>query len=166
MPAVSNTSPILNLAIIGRLSLLHEQFGEVWIPQAVVGELRCEEDLPGSPAVSDALSAGWLRVKEVGDQMLVQTLRQDLDRGEAEAIVLALEVNAEWVLLDERDARRIAKTLGLSVTGVLGVLARAHREGSLPALSEAVDGLRQAAGFWVGDELLTDLLRKAREEDG
>jgi len=47
MRAVSNTSPVLNLAIVGRLSLLRDQFGEIWIPQAVLDELRVEEDLPG-----------------------------------------------------------------------------------------------------------------------
>ena len=51
MPVVSNTSPILNLAIVGQLSLLHEQFGEVWIPPAVLEELRVTEGLPGSEAV-------------------------------------------------------------------------------------------------------------------
>ena len=59
MPVVSNTSPVLNLAIIGQLSLLHEQFGEIWIPSAVLGELRVEEDLPGCQAVRRALGAEW-----------------------------------------------------------------------------------------------------------
>lgn len=165
MPVVSNTSPILNLAIVDRLSLLREQFNEVWIPQAVVDELRTAEDLPGSPAVRNALSQGWLTVREVSDQTLVQTLRQELDGGEAEAIALAMEVNADWILLDEREGRRVAKTLGLRVTGVLGILARAYREGGLPSLSKAVDTLREAAGFRVGQELLAELLRQERNED-
>lgn len=55
MPVVSNTSPIMNLAIIGELSLLRDQFGEVLIPGAVFEELRVEEDLPGSQNVRDAL---------------------------------------------------------------------------------------------------------------
>lgn len=59
MPVVSNTSPLLNLAIIGRLSLLHQQFAEVWIPPAVRRELRPEEDVPGSHAVREASALGW-----------------------------------------------------------------------------------------------------------
>jgi len=51
MPAVSNTSPILNLAIIDYLFLMREQFGQLFIPPAVLHELRIEEDLPGSRAV-------------------------------------------------------------------------------------------------------------------
>jgi len=51
MLVVSDTSPVLNLAIIGRLDFLHQQFGTVWLPQAVIEELRSEQDLPGSAAV-------------------------------------------------------------------------------------------------------------------
>jgi len=142
MPVVSNTSPILNLAVIERLALLSDRFGEVWVPPDVLKELRPEEDLPGSRAVREAREAGWLQVKAVKDQPLAQVLRRELDKGEAEAIALALEVKAEWTLLDERDARRVAKQLGLKVTGVLGILLRARREGKLPSLQQAMEQLR------------------------
>jgi hypothetical protein len=163
MPVVSNTSPVLNLAIIGQLSLLREQFGEIWIPAAVLEELRVEEDLPGSQAAGEALEAGWLRVEEVKDQALAQVLQRDLDRGEAEAIVLAVQVKAERVLLDEREGRRVAKSLGLKVTGVLGILLRARREGRLPSLRKAMDELRERAGFRIGAELYADLIRESGE---
>lgn len=163
MPVVSNTSPVLNLAIIGQLVLLREQFGEVRIPPAVLRELRPEEDLPGSSAVREAREAGWLRVEEVKDQPLVQMLRRDLDEGEAEAIALALQVKAEWTLLDQREGRRIAKSLGLKVTGVLGILLRARREGKLPSLQMAMEQLREKVGFHVGAELFADLLRESGE---
>src|SRR6266545_3242625 len=134
MPVVSNTSPVLNLAIIDQLVLLREQFGEIWVPPAVLKELRPEEDLPGASAMREAREAGWLRIEEVQDQPAVQLLRRDLDQGEAEVIALALQVKAEWTLLDERDARRVAKSLGLKVTGVLGILLRAQQESKLPSL--------------------------------
>jgi len=157
MPVVSNTSPVLNLAIVGQHSLLHEQFGEIWIPTAVLEELRVEEELPGSHAVREALEAGWLRVEEAKDQTLVQVLQRDLDRGEAEAIVLALQVKASRVLLDEREGRRIAKSLGLKVTGVLGILLRAQRAGKLTSLRKAIDELQERAGSRIGTALYTDL---------
>jgi predicted nucleic acid-binding protein len=65
MPVVSNTSPVLNLAVIGRLSLLHDQFGEILIPNAVLEELRIQEDLPGSQAMREALKEGWLLIQGV-----------------------------------------------------------------------------------------------------
>lgn len=86
MPTVSNTSPLLNLAIVDQLSLLEQQFETVWVPQAVIEELRVKESLPGSQAIREAIEEGWLLVKPVQDQMLVQALQRDLDKGEAEAI--------------------------------------------------------------------------------
>jgi hypothetical protein len=164
MPVVSNTSPVLNVAIVGRLSLLRERFGEIWIPAAVLEELRVEEDLPGSQAVREALEAEWLRVEEAKDQALAQVLQRDLDRGEAEAIALPVQVKAEWTLLDEREARRVAKSLGLKVTGVLGILLRAQREGRLPSLQKAMGELRERAAFRIGGGLYADLIGESGED--
>ena len=163
MPVVSNTSPVLNLAIVGRLSLLRKQFGEIRIPPAVLQELRVGEDLPGSQSVRGAVEKGWLRVEEVKDRPFVQVLQRDLDKGEAEAIALALQVKAKWTLLDEREGRRVAKSLGLKVTGVLGILLRAWREGELPSLQRAMEELRAKAGFRLGVELFADLVRESGE---
>jgi len=115
--------------------------------------------------VEEALEAGWLRVEEVQDQALSQVLQRDLDRGEAEAIVLALQVKAERVLLDEREGRRVAKSLGLKVTGVLGILLRARREGRLASLQKAMDELREQAGFRIGAELYAGLIRESEEDE-
>lgn len=118
MPVVSNTSPILNLAIIGHLNLLRQQFGEIQIPAIVLQELKISEARPGSQVIQDAIASGWIQLQPVENQALVQVLRQTLDGGEAEAIALALEQSAQWLLLDERDGRKVAKSLGLQVTGV------------------------------------------------
>ena len=166
MPGVSDTSPVLNLAIINRLDLLREQFGEIWLPPTVIEELRLEEELPGSRAVRGAREAGWLRVGEVKDQPLLQVLQRDLDRGEAEAIALALQMKAEWILLDERDARKVAKSLGLRVTGLLGILLRARRQGKLLSLQKVMEELRENAGFRIGAELVADLLKESGETPG
>lgn len=163
MPVVSNTSPLLSLAIIGRLSLLREQFSEVLIPPKVLEELRVEEALPGSDALREAMHIGWLRVKEVDDRPFVHLLRRDLDHGEAEAIALAKQLSANWTLLDEREARRIAKSLGLRVTGALGVLLTGHREGKLPSLLQAMQDLQEQVGFHIGAELFTEVLKESGE---
>jgi len=111
MLVVSNTSPILNLAIIGQLELLRQQFGEVLIPSVVREELRPEEELPGAREVQSALQAGWLRVLDPRNAEVVQTLRLELDQGEAAAIALALEVKPEFILMDESDGRAKARCL-------------------------------------------------------
>jgi predicted nucleic acid-binding protein len=163
MPVVSNTSPLLNLAAIGHLAFLQQQFERVWIPAAVHAELRVEEDLPGSQAAREAIAAGWLRMQEVPDRALVGILERDLDAGEAEAIAMAVHMKADLVLIDEREGRRIAKSLGLKVTGVLGILLRARSEGRLASMRSALTPLQEQVGFRIGQDLLARILREAGE---
>lgn len=115
MPVVSNTSPILNLAIVDRLVLLRQQFGEVLIPNGVLDELKVGEERPGSQAIREAISTGWIQTQEVSNKPLAQVLKQTLDRGEAEAIALATELKADWTLLDEREGRKVAKYLVFNI---------------------------------------------------
>lgn len=163
MPVVSNTSPVLNLAIIGRLTLLEQQFGEIWLPPAVLSELRLDEDLPGVQVIREALAAQWIHSQAVEEVSLVEVLRRELDNGEAEAIALAVQLKAKRILLDEKEGRRIAKTLELPSTGVLGILLRAKKEGALPSIREAIQQLQTQAGFRIGAELLIDILRTSDE---
>ena len=164
MPIVSNTSPILNLAIIGKLALLHEQFGEVLIPEAVLSELRVDEELPGSYIVRGALTDGWIKVVEVNETGIIRAMQRDLDRGESEAIALAIQVNSDWILLDERDGRKAARSMQLKTVGVLGVLLKARREGSLESLRNAMDKLRKEAGFYIKADFYNTLLHAAGEK--
>jgi hypothetical protein len=85
MQIVSNTSPILNLAIINRLDLLKKQFTQVIIPEAVLGELKIETNLLGSSEIRKALDEGWIDVKKIKDVQLFKLLSQHLDFGESEA---------------------------------------------------------------------------------
>lgn len=156
MPTVSNTSPILNLAIIGQLSLLHRQFEQVVIPQAVLEECRIAEDLPGTKEIANAVQEGWLSVRTLSRHIDAALLERELDKGEAEAIALALELSAELVLVDEREARRVCQSIGIKVTGVLGILAKAHKEGYVPSFKKAVYMLQERAGFYISDRVLKE----------
>ena len=163
MPIVSNTSPILNLAIIGELSLLQEQFREILIPEAVLAELRVGEELPGSHIVRGALKDGWIKIENVKETGISKAMQRDLDKGESEAIALAIQVNADWILMDERDGRKAARSVQLKTVGILGVLLKARREGSLESLSNAMNKLRKNAGFYIKTDLYNALLREAGE---
>ena len=158
MLVVSNTSPILNLAIVDRLILLEQQFGEILIPGAVLDELKINEKRPGSQAIREAISVGWIQLREVSNQPLTQLLKQTLDNGEAEAIALAVELKADWTLLDEREGRKVAKSLGLKVTGILGVLLRA-KQADIKSLQPVIDDLISKAGFRIAPELLLQILK-------
>ena len=162
MIVVSDTSPVLNLARIGRLELLPLLYHEVLIPSAVYRELTAtyKRDLP---AMIDLASAPWLIVAAAEDQNRVQELRGDLDPGEAEAIVLAIERRADLLLVDERRGRRTATAAGLTVTGLLGVVARAKRVGLIDLAKPVLDELTQIARFWIGPDLYREVLRELDE---
>lgn len=163
MPVISNTSPILNLAIIDHLHLLKQQFDEVLIPSEVVAELKLDSDYLGVGPVQDALRAQWLQVVELTNQKLAHALKLELDQGEAAAIALALELDHEQILLDERDGRAKAKALGLQPIGILGVLLRAKFESQIPSVETVMDRLRQDAGFFISANLYDAILIEAGE---
>ena len=163
MPVISNTSPILNLAIVDHLFLLKQQFGEVLIPSEVIAELKLGTDYPGVEPVQDALRAQWLQVIELTNQKLAHALRLELDQGEAAAIALALDLDHKQILLDERDGRAKAKALGLQPIGILGVLLRAKFEGKIPSVETVMQRLRQDAGFFISANLYNAVLTEAGE---
>ncbi len=98
-------------------------------------------------------------VTPVSNIGMAEVLRTELDGGESEAIALAFETHAEFVLLDERDARRVATRLNMKTTGVLGVLLKAHRMKIIPDLSQTLRDLRTRAGFHLSDEIISAVLR-------
>ena len=79
MPAVSDTSPVLNLAIINQLDLLQEQFTEVLIPPAVLAELMPETKFPEAETIQQAQEAGWLQAVELKDTRLKRALRLEVN---------------------------------------------------------------------------------------
>jgi len=163
MPVVRNTSPILNLAIINRLDLLRQQFGEVLIPPAVLSELKADTDFPGADRIREALLQAWLQARELTNVNLARVLNRDLDQGEGETIALALQFGLDTVLMDEHDGRVAAKAMGLTPVGILGVLVRAKRAGALESVESAMRALQDEAGFYIADDLFDAVLREAGE---
>lgn len=105
---------------------------------------------------------GW-KTRSVTNRALVDSLRLELDAGEAEAIALAIELKADLVLLDERLARRVVTGLGLKFAGVLGLLVEAKRRGLILLVKPLVDALMSRAGFWVGQDLYSRVLAEVGE---
>ena len=97
------------------------------------------------PGAREVARAKWITVRDVTAQEIVQLLEMELEEGEAEAIALAHEIGAKVVLLDERDARRAAKQLGLRVLGTVGILIWARRAGEIVSL-------RNGGGSWASPD--------------
>jgi uncharacterized protein len=163
MRAVSNTSPLSNLASIGRLPLLKSQFSEIWIPPAVVRELEAHPDPVALAAIQDAHREARIKPAPAPPSHLLNVLLLHLDRGEAEAIALAAHLKADMVLIDEQEGRQLAAEAGLSVTGVLGILLRAKQTGQIPALKPEIQSLRDKARFFIAPALEARLLAAAGE---
>jgi len=163
MLAVSNTSPLSNLASIGRLELLRSQFPELWIPDAVAVELDSHPDPVARATIQNAIRVQWIQIRTPQDSGLLRLLSLQLHRGEAEAIALANDLNADFVLIDEQEGRQLASRTGLAVAGVLGVLLRAKRTGEIAAVKPEMENLRTKAHFFVSRQLEMRILAAAGE---
>jgi predicted nucleic acid-binding protein len=119
---ISDTSVVSNLILIDHLHILYDLFGEIIIPTAVKKEiLRLEEygiDL------SKFHNSKWIKTKDPINKEMEKNLLESLDAGESAAITLAYELNADYLAIDERAGRRTAKSLGIQIIGLVGILIR------------------------------------------
>jgi predicted nucleic acid-binding protein len=160
MIVVSDTSVLSNLYQIGLLYLLPEFFGDTYIPPAVARELNA---IPEQKVAFKA--AKWLKVEapEVPPQSLTALL-EVIDVGEAEAILLAEEKKATFLLMDEIAGRASAKMRNLKVIGILGLLARAKNEAKITHVKPHILAL-QKVGFRLNAKLIQHILRQVGEEE-
>jgi uncharacterized protein len=135
---------------------------EVLLPDAVRKEVVIR--VAGKSAaelVASAKQKAWIRRQSVGDTFAVMVLQARVGLGEAEAITLAKEVKAGWVLLDDDLARAHASSVGLRVKGTAGILLAGYKADFLVDLKEDLDKLR-SQGFWLGDQLYRAILPEGR----
>ena len=155
MIVVSDTSPILNLSIIGQLDLLRKLFSALVLPPSVAQELD-RHQIEVQPQ--------WMSVVAAQDREQFADLRQHLDPGEAEVIVVALELQASLILIDEHRGRQIAAARGLGFMGLLGVLSEAKERGLILECKPLLDGMIEDAGFWIGNDLRSRFLVRLGEQ--
>ncbi len=158
MLIVSDTSPITNLIQIGHLDLLQRVFGQVIIPLKVYEELTVYENQKEEIERRD-----WILVRKANNQQEVAKLEDILDAGEAEAIVLANELNADVLIIDERKGRSEAEFRGLKIIGLLGVLIQGKRKGYIVELKPILDTLIKDIGFRVSNNLYERILKEVNE---
>ncbi len=157
---VVNTSPLVFLGHLGRLALLQREGREICIPRAVAEEVAEKPDAAAQAV--QAACAAWMQVRDVADRTAVSLVQAALHKGEAEAIVLATELQAERLVMDDLDARRFAARCGLKVVGTVGILLSAKRRGEIVSLREEIDRLA-ALGFRANPRLIAAVLQSAGE---
>jgi len=161
MIIVSDTSALGNLAIVNHLWLLQTIYGTVLIPDVVAREIS---NAP-SPAIQAVLALDWIETRAIVNLSMANALQRDqnLDPGESHAIVLALEQQADELLIDERRGRREAAKLGIPIIGILGILLLAKQRQLLPRIQPVLDALIEQASFRVSSGLYSQVLLQANE---
>lgn len=159
MIVVSNSTPLIALARIHRLGLLCSLFKRISIPPEVHQEVCVAGQ--GLPGAAEVKHADWIDVVTPGaapDPGMASACR-DLGAGERGAILLAADLKADLVLLDEGKARQIAREAALPMMGGLGILEAGARKGLIPDLRQTYIDLLQA-GVWLDLRLLQDSLAR------
>ena len=160
MAAVSNNSPLILFAAIGRLDLFLGLFNEVLIPPAVWREVVTSGT--GIFGTDDVQRAGWILQRTLPNREVPHWLAT-LHPGEAEAIALASSLGpAIPLLLDDRRARRVALQAGLDVIGCGGALVLAKKDGHIPSVRPILSDLI-AAGLYLGEAARREILDFAGE---
>jgi predicted nucleic acid-binding protein len=155
MIVIADTTPLNYLVLIDRVEVLPQLYGRVLIPLAVWEEMQ----RPETPDVVRAWVAqppAWLEIRPVAKNP--DAVVQNLGAGECEAIALAEELHADRLIMDDREARRVATKRNLIVMGTLGVLVESCERGLLD-FSDAIARLQQTS-FYVSPEVLNPLLQR------
>jgi predicted nucleic acid-binding protein len=123
MRVVVNATPLIALSLVDRLDLLHRLFDEIIVPPAVYDEITAKD--AGQAGVTALRSVAWMKIVSLRTSPTIEPLLLGLDEGELQVLLLAREVYPDWVLMDERLGRRVAKAMGLPVKGTMGILLAA-----------------------------------------
>ena len=154
---VSNATPIISLASVGKLSLLENLFGKVYVPRAVVNEIQTGK-YPGH----EELDGDFFEIVYVNNKINLSFLLNDLDLGEAESIVVAKEIEADLLLIDERLGYKIAQLHGLPVIGTLTVLLMGKKRGLIQAVKPVLDEMIEN-GRWYSRKVYDHFLKSIGE---
>lgn len=133
-------------------------YQEISIPYAVFQEIEAGRN---KTYYQDVSAIAWIKIQEIRDKKALKYFL-DLDAGEAEAIVLANEIGADLIILDERLGRFHAKHADLNVTGTIGILIKAKSKELIPAVKPLLHELIEK-DVWISTTLMDEILRKANE---
>ena len=146
---ISDTSCLILFDRIGEFNLLHKIYGEITTTQEVLEEY--------SRQIPD-----WIQIENVKNKKKQKELEKIVDKGEASAIVLALELEDSVLIIDDKRGRKLAKELEIELTGTLGTLLKAKQKGIISAIRPLLVKLKQI-NFRISQDLEKRILKKAGE---
>ena len=155
MIVIADTSPINYLIRIGEIEVLPKLYGRILVPPSVCDELK-RPQAPEPVRLWIAQPPAWLEIRVPGQKPDAELVKADLDDGERDAILLAQELDAEELIIDEMRGRKEAQRRHLHFIGTLGVLRTADRQGLLD-FKTAVDQLRRT-NFYIAQDILDRLI--------
>jgi uncharacterized protein len=147
---VADATPLIYLAAIGQFDVLGVLYGRIVIPGAVYDEVVMHG--AGRAGAAETAGAAWIDRQAVSNRAEATSLQAHLDSGESEAIVLADELHADLVVMDEAAGRRILAGRGIAFIGTVGVLMQAKKRGLIAELKPELDQLR-ACGFHLSERV-------------
>lgn len=158
---IVNTTPLIALCHVGQLDVLKKIYGEISIPQAVYRELAEKKESICKKQVDDSLD--WIHVEKIENQMAKAMFKTQLHDGEVEVMILAKEKNADIIIIDDANAKKHAKYLKLPVTGTIGVLIRAKKQGYISELKPILQGMIDK-NIYISEKLMRLCLEQVNEE--
>jgi len=160
MVVISNSTPLIYLSKMGEFDLLKNLFAEIIVADKVYEEVVVQG--AGKSGSDEVRNADWIKRQSVSDQAAVQKLRDDtlLDAGESETLVLATELSAGLVLLDDRKARRVAVKMKVKRVGTIAIILMAYKRGLIPDLPSVLQKARQKA-FRINERVFKHLKKQA-----
>ena len=160
---VSNTTPLSTLARVDRLDWIPLRWGHVTIPGAVWRELGALRDAAALGRLRDAERAGWIRRRQISNPQQVGDYLDRLDEGASETLVLAAELGASLVWMDEAAGRTVALQQNLRVTGTASMVKWAKQQGLIPAVRPMLEHLRDVGGLYLRDAFIRQVAEDCGE---
>ena len=153
MIVISDSSALISLLSVEKLDILGKLFETVMIPEAVYNEVFNKK-----VSNLDLKKTKFLQIEKVTDRKMVKLLKMQLGYGESEVIALALEKGIDRVIIDDKQARKVADKLGLKVIGTLGILILAKEKQVIKEVRPLVLSMMEKINFRIDRALLNKIL--------
>jgi len=154
---IADSEPIFSLAIIDKLEILNDLFDNIRIPLAVWTEITIDESKSDYQKLYDFFKDKTCQISGLNELAFI------MDSGESESLILYKELNADFLLIDDKKARKIAETLNVNCIGILGLLSTAKDKGYVEKLKPYFEMFLKNKRYY-SIELLNAVLTAKGEE--